>query len=80
MPLVQANWPKVRWSKTLQGKDQNGAYTTNVHEYRGRPYCLDSAIQMEALDYNREVAKVSRQEGLRAVAMALQTGRITPSH
>jgi hypothetical protein len=79
MPLVQGQWPKNRWSNTMQGQDQNGAFTNNVHMYRGRPYCLDSAIQMERLDYMREVAKVSRQNGLRAVGMALMTGRIAPA-
>lgn len=80
MPLYQGPWPKVRWSNVMVGKDQNGAFTTNVQEYRGRAYCLDSAFTAAANDKQREVVRIAQQDGLRAVGFALMTGRISPSH
>lgn len=80
MPLVQGNWPKTKWSKVMVGEDDNGRFTTNVQEYRGRPYCKAAAIHMDEIDQQREVVKVTQQRGLRQVAIIMTTGTITPAH
>lgn len=80
MPLIQGIWPKSNWSRVYVGEDQNGRFLTNVVEYRGRPYAAAAAFEKAGFDYDSEVAKVSRQAGLRVVGVALTTGTQTTSH
>ncbi len=79
MPRVQGPKPKVFWSRQQVGIDNNGRYTTNVHEYRGRDYTAQDVVDMKAIDYEREVARQSRQKGLRTVALWCTSGTRSPS-
>jgi hypothetical protein len=64
----------------LVGRDSNQNVVNNSVEYRGRPYSIENAIDMERLDYQREVWKLSVQKGLKTLALYLQTSKINPNH
>lgn len=62
----------------LVGPNANGELTNNSVEYRGKPFSRENAIDMDALDTQREQVVPSQQRGLRVLGFWLQTSRIVP--
>lgn len=82
MPAAQGRLPRI--APLVRGKmvgpNTNGELTLNSVEYRGRPYSRENALDMMALNDQREQVVPSQQLGLRVLGYYLQTSRIIPPH
>lgn len=80
MPAAQGRLPRIAplMRGRLVGENPNGELTNDSVEYRGKPFCRVNAIDMAALDAQRERVVPSWQRGLRVVGYWLQTSRIIP--
>lgn len=76
MPSAQGKHTSVFIPGKMCGVDENGAPTSNnSQDYRGRPYTLLNKIDQMAMDHSKEQSKISRQKGLRVLALYLTTSQ-----
>lgn len=80
MPQIQGRLPRVILPSRMHGKNQNGDYTNDSVIYRGRPYSIINAVDMMAIDAQREEAKPSWSRGLRTIGYYLTTSRTLPTN
>ncbi len=72
---AQGRLPKLGLCAKHHGINENGDYTANSVEYRGRPYSSANATDMSGIDMAKELTNPSIQQGFRAIAAYLRTGQ-----